>query len=551
MAFKEIRIMDIWEIIRRYQSGHSIKSIARSLGYDRKTVRRYLHYLRTKGISLEPGSLPVINDDEKILSVLREIVSENRRRANAQAVLEPYRDELISLVTKDELKPKSAFSVLCQRHEGLSDTVSYTSFKRFTRRHKLALKVQEVTCRIEVEPGSQLQIDYGKVGRLFDPSMNTLRTLYAFIATLSYSRHKYAEFTFSQNQQSFVNSHVRAFSFFGGVATSVVLDNLKAGVISPSLYDPKFNRTYDEMAKHYGCFLDPARPGKPQDKGKVESDVKTIREKYKELRVLNPSASVQELNEKILHWLCEGYGMRVHGTTQRKPYAVFLQEEKHQLLLLPDEPFEVAFWKEAAVHPDCYIQVQKKSYSVPYAFVGKKVWAKISHNTVQVYCDEQLIKQHVIPKKGYRQTDIKDFPENLQLAIDRGLPKHLQNEAAKIGPQFAQLVRDILSPHAFMNLRRAQGLLSVAKGYPPELLERAAHGIGSPPGSYLTPKYFKTFVDKLRYIDQAEREEQSLILPLSSETATFIRPTNYFNHSHQEEEGNHYGTQSRTAPEPA
>src|SRR6266853_29051 len=297
MGFKEIHIMDLLEIIRRFQAGHSIKAIARSLGHDRSTIRNYRKCLVAKGIAVDPGSPGVDVSDKRVLSILQEVLAENKRGSDKLDLLEPYRDELIDLVTNKGLLRKSAFNVLCEFHPNIKEAISYTSFKRFTARHKLALNSQVVTCRFEAKPGSQLQIDYGKVGRLFDHLTGTLRTLYAFIATLAFSRHKDVELTFSQNQQSFTSSHVKAFNFFGGVAQTVTLDNLKAGVISPSLYEPKFNRTYSEMAKHYGCFLDPARVGRPKDKAIVEADVKTIRAKVKELLVLHPTALLSELND--------------------------------------------------------------------------------------------------------------------------------------------------------------------------------------------------------------------------------------------------------------
>jgi transposase len=518
--------LDIWEVIRRLQAGHSLRSITRSLGYDRKTIRKYLSELRSKGISVEKGSEL---DEQQIVPLLREIVQEHERPSDKQALLERYRAEIIDLVTDEQLKPKSAFNVLCERHD-LREQVSYTSFKRFVRSNELALKLTGVTTRIEVEPGTQLQVDYCKVGRLLDPRTNSLRTLYAFIATLSYSRHKYVEFTFSQNQQSFTHSHVLAFKFFGGVPSTVVLDNLKSGVISPSLYDPTFNRIYGEMAKHYKCFLDPARVGRPKDKGKVEADVKTIREKFKELHVLYPNASLAELNGKILHWLEGGYGMRAHGTTGRKPYPLFLEEEQPALLALPQEPFEIAFWKEATVHPDCYIQVMKKSYSVPYTYVGKKLWVKVTHNTVQVYLNEALIKQHTIPLKGNRQTDRTDFPKNLQAVLDRGIPKYLQKEAAKIGPHFARLIRGVLTPHAYMNLRRAQGVMSAAKAFAPELVERAACDLS--PASVFSPKHFKAYLEKSRCIEESDHAPPAM----SQETRSYLRSINYFNHQPPEGE---------------
>jgi transposase len=527
MAFKEITIMDIWDIIRRCRDGQSIRSIGRTLGYDRKTVRKYIIFLRDKGISLD-SQTPL--SKEELAPLLQEVtVRFNERSADKQGLFAPYLEELKDLIGEKRLKPKSAFVVLCQLHD-LTDKVSYTSFKRFVRRHQLALSPDAATtCRIEVEPGSQLQIDYGKMGLLHDPERERLRTVYAFIATLSFSRHKYVEFTFSQDQQCFAMSHVHAFSWFGGVPKTAVIDNLKAGVISPSLYDPQFNRVYREMAEYNGCFIDPARVGSPKDKGKVERDVQTVRAKFKELMAVHgPRITLAELNQKMRHWLSNEYGMRTHGTTGEKPYPVFVEQEHPHLLPLPQEPFEAAYWREAKVHPDHYIQVQKKSYSVPHPYVGKTVWVKVAQHTVQIYYNEQLIKQHTVPLSGNRQTDRGDFPENLQVALDRGFPRFLQERAAKIGPSFAHLVRGILTPHAYMNMRRAQGVLTLAEAYPQELIERAARGIT--PVEVKSPKHFRAFVEKLCSIEN-EEAYAAVGLPLSEETRSFVRPADYFQHS--------------------
>jgi transposase len=524
MAFKGIKLMDTWEIIRRYHDGQKKRTIAKALGYDRKTVRKYIKHLESKGVSLDSNT-PL--EKEQVLQMMREVITNTERTADKQTLFEAYRQEIIDLVTKPpELKLKTAFAVICQRHD-LAGKVSYSSFKRFARRYQLDFSPDKTTCRIEVEPASQLQVDYCKLGLRLDPETGKSRVLYAFIATLSYSRHKYVEFTFGQTQQSFVQSHVNAFTFFGGATKTIVPDNLKAGVIKPSLYDPQFNRSYQEMAEYYGCFIDPARVAHPKDKPKVERDVQTIREKYKELIAIDPTATIMDLNRKILDWLRNDYGMKKHGTTHQKPFLVFQEEEQPKLLPLPEQPFEAAIWKEATVHPDHYIQVQKKSYSIPGAYLGKKVWVKVTHNTVEVYFNEQLIKQHPIAK-GFRQTDPHDFPENLAVAVDRGFPLFLQNEAAKIGPQFALLIRNILIPHAFMNMRRVQGILTIAKTYPAQLVESAVAELTT--GSFYTPKHFKAFMDKTITIKQ---EEQSNEFFLSQETRLFVRDSSYFDHSSQ------------------
>ena len=120
-----------------------------------------------------------------------------------------------------------------------------------------------------------------------------------------------------------MSSHVKAFNYFGGVPKRIILDNLKAGVIKPDLYDPQFNRAYREMAEHYDTFLDPARVRSPKDKGKVERDVQTAREKFKELTALYPTITPAELNQRTQEWLRNDYGMTKHGTTHQMPYKVF------------------------------------------------------------------------------------------------------------------------------------------------------------------------------------------------------------------------------------
>lgn len=502
--------MDVSEIIRRWEAGQTITQISKMLGYDRKTVRKYLFTTRrdsTAGANETTAEMP-------------------GRPAKKQKLLRPYLDEIMDLVTNkvNPIKPKTAFEVLCTRHN-LTGKVSYSSFKRFVKTHSISLYPDKSTCRIETEPAGQLQVDYCKVGLLYDPLTDKRKNVYAFIGTLSYSRHKYVEFVFRQNQKSFVNSHVKMFNFFGGIPKTIVIDNLKAGVIKPDLYDPKLNRAYLEMAEHYHCFIDPCRVASPKDKGKVERDIQTIREQFKKLIALNPHIALIEANNSIKDWLVNDYGRKKHGTTHQEPFLLFTETEQPLLRRLPLEPYEAALWKEAIVHPDHYIQVNKKAYSIPHLYVGKKVWVKVTHNLVQVYFNERLIKQHAVPN-GFRQTDLNDFPDNVRHALDRGMPAYLCNKAAEIGVSFEKLVRSILSPHAFINLRKAQGIVSLAQKYPNEIIENASE-IALSLYRCVSPKIFKSIIENI----QQKKTEQMGQLSLSEETSGFVRDMEYFLHN--------------------
>lgn len=511
--------MDIWEIIRRWHERHSISQIAKGLGYDRKTVRSYIRLARACGLGLEKPLPP--KDD--ILLMLKNHEPALGRSSTAQVLLGPYLEEISQLVNDQELAltPKSAFLVVCERH-GLSDKVSYSSFKRFVASHREKIDPLVSTCRLEVPPGAEVQIDYAKIGLFFDALTERRRTLYAFIGTLSHSRLKYIELTFTQDQVSFVSSHVRMFEFFGGVPIRVVLDNLKSGVIKPDLYDPLFNRSYHDMAEHYGCFLDPARVARPKDKGKVERDVQTVRQAVRRILVLNPSISLGELNHAALIWSKQDYGMHLHGTTKEKPSVVFTERERPALKPLPESPFEVSCWKQATVHPDHYIQFRCKAFSVPSAYVTKKVWIQATEHLLRVFHDERLIAQHVITR-GYRHTDHRHFPENIRAMLDKsGIHQHLLERSRTLGGEdFYEMIRHLLELDAFVNLRRAQGLVSVAEqAAAPTLVNRAAHFMREN-RVHNTPRELRFVLEKLQTQDETSR----CLEELSEE---FVRDVSYF-----------------------
>lgn len=516
MAYKRITTMDITEILRRAQQGQTISSISKLLGYDRKTIRKYL-----QAISANP--------DEDPSEIIRRLSQPEvmGRPKDKQDILTPLKDEITELMNNpiNKLKAKSAFEVICQRHE-LSGSLSYSSFKRFIKCHHIRKSDRsQSTCRIEYEPASEIQIDYCKAGLAFDPITQKKRTVYGFIGTLSYSRHKYVEFVYSQNQKSFVESHIKMFSFFQGLPVTVKLDNLKSGIIKPDLYDPKVNRSYRELSEHYGFFIDPCRVASPQDKGIVERDVQTIREEFRKMLAINPLLTLSDANQQIKNWIINTYGQRKHGTTHLHPYHTFTSIEQPKLLSLPPDEYEISEWKTAIVHPDHYIQINKKAYSMPKEYIGEEVMVKVNQNTIQIYFNEELIKQHLIPS-GFRQTDITDFPDNMRHRLDTGMPFYLRKQAATISLKLEELITKILSPNAYLNLRRAQAVLSIAKTYPKDIVELAS-STALKDYSTVHPKLFKNIIEKHLELNSQTKNDQ---ITLSLETESFVRSADYFTH---------------------
>ena len=517
MAYSPKGIMDICDIVSRWHSGYTIKGMSDALGVDRKTVRRYVRAAEEVGISREkplPGR-------EELITLLRPLVPKTRRKMPARRLLEPHREEIIELVTRkvDPLKPKTAYEVICIRHEVAP---SYSSFKRFIRENMPELAPpRRTTCRVEVEPGAEIQIDYAKMGRLPDEEAGRNRDVYVFIATLSNTRFKYLEFVNRQDERSFAASHVRMLEFFAGAPRCVIVDNLKSGVLKPDFYDPQLNPLYRDLAEHYGLFIDTARVRTPTDKGKTERVVPLARELFRKLKTLYPSLTLTEANRRALDWCRTENGLRVHGTTGEKPYEAFVEREQPALQPLPEIPFEMPTWKKVKVHPDHYIQFEKKPYSVQERHVGQTLWARGTEKLLKLYdTDFTLVKQHVRTGR-YRHTDWSDFPENVQVMLSDKAVVNVLRRAAAIGPATEAFVREILEPHAMINLRKALGIVAKAEKYSHEQLEAAA--------SRALAAGTVRYRDFLRLLD-ADPAQQELI-PISPETAAFVRTPDYFIHS--------------------
>jgi hypothetical protein len=206
--------MVIWEILRRWHDGQPIKPISSAVSCDRKTVRSYIALARAEGLTQEN----VLERKDEFLPRLQAGIERLHCKATKQDLLRAHIPEILDLINSPEnpLKPKTAFEVVCSRHD-LTGGVSYSSFKRLAKREQISRDRDRTTCGIELPPAQQLQIDYRRMGLVTEPGSGRRRVVHAFIGTLSFSRHKYVEFVHGQDQQSFVQSHVNMFAFFGGV----------------------------------------------------------------------------------------------------------------------------------------------------------------------------------------------------------------------------------------------------------------------------------------------------------------------------------------------
>lgn len=514
MGYNPQGIMNIYEIIRRWHTGQTISSIARTLSLDRKTVRRYIQWAQKAGIRLDKP----LGEEADVLGVLQALTPSGQREKPAAEQFAPYREEIMALVEDphDPLTLKSAWQVICHRHPEI--TASYSSLKRIARHWKP--QSSRSGWRQETPPGQQTQIDYAKVGLLYDPAAGRKRVVYAFIATLSWSRYKFVEFVWSQDQQAFVGSHLKMFDFWGGASRVLVIDNLKSGVLRPDRYDPQLNPLYRQMADHYGCFIDPARPGQPKDKGKVERAVQPVRDLFRRLKAMDPELRLAEANKKALYWCRYENGLTRHGTTGEKPWECFEAEEQGRLVCLPAQAFELARWKQVRVHPDQFVQFEKAYYSLPKRYVGHQLWLRADAACIQIYDEGFALVKYFPREPGRRFSDPADFPENTQAMMNHYSVRNLLAKAGRIGPSTTRYLEALLNPHAMGNLRKAMGIIALAEKHPVEIVEAAARQALA--GKLFTYKGFRRLL---------EAPQGELPIPISPETQQWVRSPDYFTHN--------------------
>ena len=383
-------------------------------------------------------------------------------------------------------RSRSAPSPTLRDEHGLAASVA--SFRRY-----VAANIPEEARRSQVtvwnphpaEAGEQAQIDYGQLGRWLDPVTGKLRTVWAFVMVLACSRHLFVRPVLTMDQRAWTECHVAAFGFFGGVPARLVPDNLKTGVDKPDLYDPKINRSYAELAAHYGCLIDPARAVKPRDKARVERPMPYVRDSFWRGREF---ASLPQMQAEAVRWSLVVAGRRACRPLEgAAPAAVFEAVEKDALRPLPAGPFVLATWATAKIGPDIHAQVDRVLYSVPWRHIGKTADVRVTGTMVQFFIGGQLVKTHPRKVRG-KQTDFGDYPPE-KIAFHMRTPAWCRSQAAGIGPACGQVIAELLTDNALYRLRAAQGIIGLADKHDPSRLEAAcAKALAAGDPSYRTVK---------------------------------------------------------------
>lgn len=349
MIAKEV-CMDIFALHRQ---GHSIRSIAKKLGLHRNTVKKYL----------ERGELPKYPKGEQ-----------------QRSILDPYKQVIQDLLAEDAYQATWLFERIRQLgYPGGYDTV---------RHYVQGIKAQQsrlAYIRFETEPGRQAQMDWGEFQ--VQQRNGQPQRVYLFVLLLGFSRAMYAELVSRCTLEAFMDAHIRAFHYLGGVPQEILYDNMKNVVIARKAGQVTLNTELMHFAHHYQFHPEVCPPYSPWVKGKVERPMHYIRERFWRGYSFD---SLGRANRDLLSWLNETANRRIHGTHRQLVEQRWQQEQAH-LGMRPEVEYDTSLKVVRKVYKDCQISYNGNRYVVPHHVVGKKVLLKIKAGTIRVYDDQDLL----------------------------------------------------------------------------------------------------------------------------------------------------------------
>ena len=461
MPTERLSMRKIREILRhKWAEGRSHREVATSLGVSVGAVSAAEQRARAAG--LDWPAIEALPDDALETRLYGTTVARRRR---------PLPDPVY--LHTERKKPGVTLELLhleyLERHP---DGYAYTQFCEHYRRW---CQDRRLSMRQVHRAGEKLFVDYsGKKPHLTDPATGEVREVELFVAVLGASNFTYAEATATQQIGDWIASHVRAFEYLGGVTGAVVSDQLKSGVTRPCRYEPEIQRSYDELARHYGTVILPARPAHPRDKAKVEVGVlvaqRWILARLRNDRFFTLAALNQRIGELVVE--LDDRTMRHYRASRR---TLFEQIDRPVLKPLPELRYEHGLWKFVRANIDYHVELDGHYYSVPFMLRREKLDLRHTATTVEVLHKGQRVAAHLKSFVRGRHTTVSEHMPRSHQAHLEWSPARITGWARTIGSHTEALVSAILAdrPHPEQGYRSCLGILRLAKRYGPARLDAA------------------------------------------------------------------------------
>ena len=403
MAFREIPMFEVREVLRLWLDGCGYREIGRLTSPDRKTVARVVD--AAVGLGLDrAGGVGQLTDE--FVGVVIVLMRPERpgQHGESWALIEGQHDRVAGWVSAGDVPARR----MCELLVRSGVVVPERTLNRYIA-DRWPQPVRSTVRVADGEPGGELQVDFGELGLMFDAESGRRRKVWALVFTAAYSRHTFVWLSFSQNMETVIAGFEACWEFFGGVFKVVIPDNMKTIVTSADRLEPTLNEAFVEYAQSRGFVIDPARVRSPQDKPRVERTVQFVQSSF---WAGENFGCLAEGQAAAVLWCVGRAGMRDHGTTHLHPIEVFNTEELPRLLPAPAEPYDLPVYSSPKVHPDHHVQIGKALYSVPGHLIGCHVHARADAKLVKIFFDGQLIKCHPRKGPGGRSTDPADLPSD-------------------------------------------------------------------------------------------------------------------------------------------
>jgi transposase len=467
MPAERVPMRQAREIIRlKFSAGVPTREIGRRLGLAPSTVRETLNRLASAGLSwpLREG----ISDAELETALYANRRSKRGHRRHAEPDWPAVHREL----------KRKHVTLLIVWDEYIAANPGGYSYSRFCELYRGFEAKLSVTMRQTHVAGERLFVDYAGDGVpvVVDRHTGELRKAQVLVAVLGASSFTFAFASWTQTLPDWIDAHVRALKAIGGVPQLIVPDNTKTAVIKACVYDPQVNRTYAEMAAHYGTAILPARPRKPRDKAKVEQAVLIV-ERWLLGRLRHRTfyglAEVNAAIADLMTHLNEVRPMRRLGVTRRE---LLEQIDRPALKSLPAEPYEFSEWKTCRVGIDYHVEVAAHYYSVPHRFARAEIEARLTVRTVEVFLKGERIAAHRRSSGNHKHTTIPEHMPSSHRRYAGWTIERIRADARRIGPATAALCELILEsrPHPEQGFRACLGIVRLSGPYGAPRLEVAA-----------------------------------------------------------------------------
>jgi len=375
-------------------------------------------------------------------------------------------------------------------------------YTQFCTKYREWRKKNSVYMRKIYKAGERVLVDWaGLTMHYYDITGRTenMITVYVFVAVLPASSYVYAQPFSDMKMESWIAGHVNAFEYFGGVPVLLVPDNAKTAVIKAHRYDPCLNATYQEMAKHYGAVIVPARPRSPTDKAPVETAVQIVERriiaKLRHSRFLSFD-ELTEAFEEELELLNEQPFQKLEGSRR----SMFLATEKNELQKLPQTRYEYAQFKEVKIGFDYHVALDKAHfYSTPYQYAGKMALIRWNSRILEVFCEGERIACHMRSGQSNTRytTDPAHMPESHQAVTDWS-PQRFISWAAKTGEQTKRYITALLKhwEHPEQAYRTCAAIMRIASTFTVKQREEAC--IQALARNVYSPAYFSKLIESIK-----------------------------------------------------